>query len=200
MDGFRSTCGIVGVVGEAPESSFLDVGAELFNEELASESPRAGRSTCGLCWVEPKDELDVVDKSSRVVSTGAEGFTIASMGGLASLPARSAAGEPCDGERAMEFLRASALLLLGTSWSLKASDDCEGAGDACWLRVRSAATAGDSLVLSLRFRSVSTSCSEGCLPFSWYAIWGLVGCRSADADRDLFSLSISLWLPVGRLK
>lgn len=191
----RSFWGIVGVVGDAGIMSFLDGAVEDWRAELARESPRAGRSTIGRCWVEPKDELDVSDASSRM-SAGAGDLPIASLGVPASLAAISAAGELCEGERAVEFFLASALLFLGTSWSLKVSEGCDCAGEACWLRVRSV----ESLMVSVRFRSVSTSCSDGCLPFSWKAIWGLADWRSAEADRDLFSLITSLWPATGRLK
>jgi hypothetical protein len=64
--------------------------------------------------VEPKDELEEVDASSRI-STGAEDFPIVSLGVFASLVAMSVTEELFEGERAVEFFLASALLFLGTS-------------------------------------------------------------------------------------
>ena len=103
--------------------------------------------------------------------------------GLMRRPAMSGTGEPCDGDLVLEPFLASARLFFGTSCSLKASDVCGAAGEACWLRMRSLLPiAGDSLAGSLRFRSVSENCSEGWRPFSWKAMWGLSR-RSVDADR-----------------
>ena len=100
-----------------------------------------------------------------------------------------------DGERAsaLEFFLASAFLFLGTSCNLNASVDCDCDvdGDACRLRERSLFSAGDSWMEDLRFRSESPTASEVCRPFSWNAMCGLEFCRSAEADRDRFSLSIS---------
>jgi hypothetical protein len=164
-----------------------------------SESPRAGRSTR---WVELYDDPEVIGESCAEESNGTGDAVLESKGGLVIRPGLSGVEELYDGERTsdLEFFLASAFLFLGTSCSLNPSVDCDAAGEACWLRDRSWPTDGDSLEDSLRFRSVSTKLSDGCLPFSWYAMCGLLGCLSADADRDLFSLSISLWFPPALLK
>jgi hypothetical protein len=202
VDDVRSGWPTVGVVGDGIDFSLLEMEAEGFSVEALRESPRAGRSTTRL---ELKDDSDVSGESCEPI--GGEDVKVGSIRGRLSLADMSALlGELnsccCTGgdEVSSESLRlASAFLFLGTSCSLKGSW-AEGAGEACWLLARGSAV-GDSFVPSFLFLSVSTSVSEGCLPFSWKAMCGLCGCRrSFDASRELFSLSFSRWSPAGLLK
>ncbi len=123
--------------------------------------------------------------------------------GLLSLDDISAPGELGRGGETLssESLRlASAFLFFGTSCNLKASVVDEGIGEACWLREGSVSDA-ESLEVSHCFLRVLTMWSDGCLPFSWNAMWGLAGAgRSADPDLELFSFSLSRGSAVGLLK
>lgn len=166
VDDVRSGWLTVGVVGEGIDLSVLEVEADGFSVEALSESPRAGRSTR---WLELKEEPDVSGESCN--AAGGEDPKVGSIRGRLSRADISLGGElfscSCGGVFESESLRFdSAFLLFGTSCNLKGSVADEGAGDSRGLRDRCSVT-GDSLLPSFLFLSVSTSVSDGCLPFSW---------------------------------
>lgn len=142
------------MVGDAAATSFRVVGALDLSMELARESPRAGRSTR---WVELYEDPEVAGESSGVGEEASE----VSIRGLFIRPAKSGAGEPCEGDRASDCLLASAFLFLGTSCSLKGSVACDAGGEASWLRDRSLPVDAGSRAGSARFRSVSDRFSDG---------------------------------------
>ncbi len=123
VDGFRSGWERVGVVGDTTGTSFLGTETLDLSVELASESPRAGRST--RC-VELYEEPEVAGESSGVGDEVRE----VSIRGLIIRPARSVAGELPEGDRASDCFLASAFLFFGTSCNLKPSVVCDVAGEA----------------------------------------------------------------------
>jgi hypothetical protein len=198
VDDVRSGWLIVGVVGAGTDLSDRVIDAAGFNAEALSESPRVGRSTTrSVLECELKDDPDVSGESCP--AAGGEAVKSGSMSGRLNRADISTDTEGelcwacciCKDSLDSESLRlASAFLFLGTSCSLKGSAIEDGAGEACWLRDRSGA-AGESAT-SFLFRNVSTRLSDGCLPFSWYAICGLAGRRlSVEPDREPFSFNAS---------